>query len=38
MKSYRNDTRTGADTAMTAALGPASDADIAALAHYATSK
>ncbi len=38
MKSYRDNTRTGADTAMTAALGAASDADIAALAHYASTK
>ena len=38
MKSYRDNKRQGADTAMTAALGAASDADIEALAHYSTSK
>ena len=38
MKSYRDNTRSGADTAMSAALGAASDADIAALAHYASTK
>jgi len=38
LKSYLTDSRTGADTAMTAAILGASDADIAALAHYAASR
>lgn len=37
MKSYRDNPRSGADTAMSAAIGGASDADITALAHYAAS-
>lgn len=37
MKSYLDDTRTGADTAMTAAIVGLSDADLTALAHYAAS-
>jgi cytochrome c553 len=38
MKSYLDDTRTGADTAMTAAIVGLSDADLTALAHYAASR
>ena len=38
LKSYRDAPRPGADTAMSAAIAGASDADIAALAHYAASK
>ena len=37
LKSYRDNPRPGADTAMSAAIGGATDADIAALAHYAAS-
>ncbi len=37
LKSYRDSPRPGADTAMSAAIVGASDADIAALAHYAAS-
>ena len=37
MKSYRDSTRSGADTAMSAPVAGMSDADIAALAHYAAS-
>jgi cytochrome c553 len=37
LKAYRDDPRSGADTAMSAAIAGASDADIAALAHYAAS-
>jgi cytochrome c553 len=37
LKSYRDNPRPGADTAMSAAVAGASDADIAALAHYAAS-
>ena len=37
LKSYRDSPRPGADTAMSAAITGASDADIAALAHYAAS-
>lgn len=37
LKSYRDSPRPGADTAMSAAIAGASDADIAALAHYAAS-
>jgi cytochrome c553 len=37
LKSYRDNPRPGADTAMSAAIAGASDADIAALAHYAAS-
>ena len=38
MKSYLDNTRTGADTAMTAAILGLSDADVTALAHYAASR
>jgi len=38
LKSYRDGPRPGADTAMSAAIVGASDADIAALAHYAASR
>jgi cytochrome c553 len=38
MKSYRDNPRPGADTAMSAAVAGASDADLAALAHYAASR
>jgi len=38
MKSYLDDTRTGADTAMTASIVGLSEADITALAHYAASR
>jgi cytochrome c553 len=34
LKSYRDNKRTGTDTSMNAAMYQASDADIAALAHY----
>jgi cytochrome c553 len=37
MQSYRDGTRTGADTAMGAPVAGLSDADLAALAHYAAS-
>jgi cytochrome c553 len=37
LKSYRDSPRPGADTAMSAAIVGASDADIEALAHYAAS-
>jgi cytochrome c553 len=37
LKSYRDNPRAGADTAMSAAVAGASDADIAALAHYCAS-
>jgi cytochrome c553 len=37
LKSYRDSPRPGADTAMSANIATASDADIAALAHYAAS-
>jgi cytochrome c553 len=37
LKSYRDNPRPGADTAMSAAIAGTSDADIAALAHYAAS-
>jgi cytochrome c553 len=37
LKSYRDGPRPGADTAMSAAIVGATDADIAALAHYAAS-
>lgn len=37
LKSYRGTPRPGADTAMSAAIAGASDADIEALAHYAAS-
>jgi cytochrome c553 len=38
MKSYLDNSRTGADTAMTAAILGLSEADIVALAHYAASR
>ena len=38
LKSYRDDTRSGADTAMTAVIYGLSDDDLAALAHYAASR
>jgi len=38
LKSYRDAPRPGADTAMSAAIAGASDADIAALANFAASK
>jgi cytochrome c553 len=37
LKSYRDSPRPGADTAMSAAIAGATDADITALAHYAAS-
>ena len=37
LKSYRDSPRPGADTAMSAAIAGATDADISALAHYAAS-
>jgi cytochrome c553 len=37
LKSYRDNPRPGADTAMSAAIAGASDTDIEALAHYAAS-
>jgi cytochrome c553 len=37
LKAYRDDKRTGADTAMTAVIFGLSDADLAALAHFAAS-
>lgn len=38
LKAYRDDKRTGADTAMTAVIYGLSDADLAALAHYSASR
>jgi cytochrome c553 len=38
MKEYRDNKRSGADTAMTAVVLGVSDADLAALAHYAASR
>lgn len=38
MKAYRDNRRSGADTAMTAVIVGASDADLRALAHYASQK
>ena len=38
MKSFRDNRRSGADTAMTAVIVGASDADLLALAHYASGK
>lgn len=38
LKNYRDDKRKGADTAMTAVVFGASDADLEALAHYTASK
>jgi cytochrome c553 len=37
LKSYRDSPRPGADTAMSAAIAGATDADLTALAHYAAS-
>jgi cytochrome c553 len=38
LKSYRDTTRTGADTLMSATVAGLSDADLVALAHYAASR
>lgn len=38
MKAFRDNKRSGADTAMTAVIVGASDADLTALAHYATQR
>ncbi len=38
LKSYRDNTRTGADTSMSAMIFGLSDADLEALAHYAASR
>lgn len=38
LKAFRDNKRSGADTAMTASILGAGDADIAALSHYAASK
>jgi cytochrome c553 len=38
LKSYRDNPHPGADTAMSAAVAGASDADLTALAHYAASR
>lgn len=38
LKAYRDDKRPGADTTMTAVVYGASDADLAALAHYTATK
>jgi cytochrome c553 len=38
LKAYRDDKRSGADTAMTAVILGLSDADLAALAHYSASR
>ena len=38
LKSYRDSTRTGADTLMSAAVAGMSEADLRALAHYAASR
>ena len=38
LKSFRDNTRSGADTLMTAAIIGVSDADLEALAHYAASR
>ena len=38
LKAYRDDKRSGADTAMTATILGLSDADLAALAHYGASR
>lgn len=38
MKAYRDNRRSGADTAMTAVIVGASDADLKALAHYASQR
>ena len=38
MQSFRDDTRSGADTLMSSVVAGRSDADLAALAHYAASR
>jgi cytochrome c553 len=38
LKSYRDNTRTGADTSMSAMIFGLSDADLEALAHYVASR
>lgn len=38
LKAYRDDKRPGADTIMTAVLLGLSNADLVAIAHYATSR
>ncbi len=38
LKALRDDQRTGADTQMSATVFGVSDADLAALAHYAASR
>jgi cytochrome c553 len=38
MKAFRDNTRSGADTAMTAAIYGVGDADLLAIAHYAASR
>ena len=38
LKGYRDSTRTGADTLMSASVAGLPDADLAALAHYAASR
>jgi cytochrome c553 len=38
LKAFRDDTRSGADTAMTASILGLSDTDLTALAHYAASR
>ncbi len=38
MKEFRDDNRSGADTAMTAVVIGLPDADLVALAHYAASR
>jgi cytochrome c553 len=38
LKAFRDNQRSGADTLMTAAVVGLSDADLAALAHYAASR
>ena len=38
LKAYRDDTRTGADTSMSAMIFGLSDADLEALAHYVGSR
>ena len=38
MKAFRDNTRSGADTLMSSVVAGLSDADLAALAHYAASR
>ncbi len=38
LKEYRDNTRSGADTLMSVVVQGLSDADLAALAHYAASR